>query len=544
MKAKKAASRVVIAGSHKAPLKGAKSAGKLDPNVRFEVTVRVRARQALAESPEFTALIAAPPAQRQHLSREEFAARFGADPGDVERIEEFAHEYGLTVVGSSAGQRTVRLSGTVKAMEEAFGVKLKWAAYNKVKFRHRSGSISLPKDVAPLIEGVFGLDNRLAVRPHFLFKPIPKGRQPRAGNVHAFTPIQVAKLYNFPPHLDGSGQCIAILEFGGGYTRSDLKKYFAELGIPPPKVTAVSVDGGHNSPTGDPNGPDGEVMLDIEVAGAVAPKAKIAVYFAPNSDDSFLNALRAAVHDSLRRPSVVSISWGGPELASTQQSLKDYDAVCQEAALMGVTICCSAGDHGTDDTPKPAKRANVDFPASSPHVLACGGTHLEAANGTISKEVVWNTRDGWATGGGVSEVFPLPAWQAKANVPNSANPGGKQGRGVPDVAGDADADTGYIIRVDGAEGPSGGTSAVAPLWAALIALINQGLGKPVGFVNPLLYQSPNSSRCFNDIVAGDNGAFPSSKKYPAAPGWDACTGWGSPNGAALLAALKGTGPAH
>ena len=538
MKAKQRNTRVVIQGSHKTPLKGAKLTGKLDPNERLEVTVRVRSRAALAVSTEFAALTGSPPAQRRHLSREEFAARFGADPADVERIEQFAHEHDLDVVSSQAGQRTVRLSGTLKAMQAAFGVKLKAAVFSKVKFRHRSGTISVPKDVAPLIEGVFGLDNRPVVQPHFRFKPLPKVKRPRAGSARPFTPVEVAGVYNFPTGVDGSGQCIAILEFGGGYRRADLKKYFTGLGVPMPTVTAVSVDGGHNSPTGDPQSADGEVMLDIEVAGAIAPKAKLAVYFAPNSDDSFLNALRAAVHDSVRKPSVISISWGAPELSSTEQSLRDYDAVCQEAAAMGVTICCAAGDHGTDDTEKPSKRVNVDFPASSPHVLACGGTHLEAANGTISKEVVWNTRDGWATGGGVSEVFPLPAWQTNANVPNSMNPGGKRGRGVPDVAGDADSDTGYIIRVDGAEGASGGTSAVAPLWAALITLVNQGLGKPIGFINPLLYQPPNNTNCFHDIVEGDNGAFSSSKKYKAHPGWDACTGWGSPQGAQLLKALS------
>ncbi|HUL79029.1 MAG TPA: S53 family peptidase [Vicinamibacteria bacterium] len=535
--ASRATPRVVLAGSQKAPLRGAKSAGKIDPRERIEVTVRVRAREAVDRSPELATLAATAPARRRPLSREEFAARFGANPEDLERVEEFAHEHGLDVVGRSAAQRTIRLSGTVQAMQEAFGVRIKAMVHNKVRFRHRSGAIRIPKDLAPIVEGVFGLDNRPAVRPHFRFKPA-RGRQPRTPNARPFTPVEVAKLYGFPAGLDGSGECIAILEFGGGYKTTDLKKYFAKLGIQTPKVSAVSVDGGHNHPTGSPDGPDGEVMLDIEVAGAVAPKARIAVYFAPNTDDGFIDALRAAVHDAQRRPSVVSISWGSPELGSTQQSVLDYDAVCQEAAVMGVTICCSAGDHGTDDTPQPSPRANVDFPASSPHVLACGGTHLESSNGAISGETVWNTHDGWATGGGVSEVFPLPSWQAAAHVPTSANPGGKVGRGVPDVSGDADADTGYIIRVDGTEGPTGGTSAVAPLWAGLVALLNQGLGKPVGFINPLLYQSPNNVNCFRDVVAGDNAAFPSSKKYAARSGWDACTGWGSPKGAALLAAVK------
>lgn len=539
MARKREPERVVLSGSEKAPLKGAKPAGKLNPKERIEVTVRVRAPQGAAQGSDVAALATMPPAQRQPLSREEFAAKYGAARADLEHVEAFAHEHGLDVVASDGAKRTVRLSGTLQAMQKAFGVSLKAMVCNGVKFRHRSGPIRIPTDLASVIEGVFGLDNRPVARPHFRFRGSVSGRQPRQAGVRAFTPIEVGKLYNFPPGLDGSGQCIAILEFGGGYRNADLKQYFTGLGLSVPKVTAVSVDGGHNQPTGDPNGPDGEVMLDIEVAGAVAPKAKLAVYFAPNTDDGFIDALRMAVHDAQRKPSVVSISWGGPELASTPQSLKDYDAVCQEAALMGVTICCSAGDHGTDDTVKASKRANVDFPASSPHVLSCGGTHLEASGQGITSETVWNTHDSWATGGGVSEVFPLPTWQTAAKVPTSVNPGGKHGRGVPDVCGDADSDTGYLIRVDGASGPSGGTSAVAPLWASLIALINQGLGKPVGFVNPMLYQSPNNSTCFRDIVSGDNGAFASSKKYVARPGWDACTGWGSPNGARLLKALGG-----
>jgi kumamolisin len=529
--------RVVLPGSHKAALSGARPSGRIDPAERMEVTVRLRPRQALAGAAELAAQTSTRPAERRPLSRDEFAARFGASPEDMDRLEEFASEHGLDVVRRAPGQRTVRLSGTVKAMEEAFGVRLKSMVRNNVRFRQRSGPIRIPRELASIVEGVFGLDNRPVVRPHFVFKPV-RGRRPRAPGARAFTPVEVARLYDFPTDLDGAGECIAILEFGGGYEKADLKRYFGELGLPAPRVTAVSVDGGHNHPTGNPNGPDGEVMLDIEVAGAVAPRARIAVYFAPNTDDGFIDALRAAVHDTQRKPSVVSISWGGPELESTPQSLRDYDAVCQEAAVMGVTICCSAGDHGTDDTPRAAHRANVDFPASSPHVLACGGTHLEQSNGRISSETVWNTHDGWATGGGVSEVFPLPAWQGGAHVPKSANPKGKVGRGVPDVSGDADADTGYVIRVDGVEGPSGGTSAVAPLWAGLVALLNQGLGKPVGFLNPLLYTSPHNVDCFRDIVSGDNAAFPSSKKYRAREGWDPCTGWGSPKGSALSRAVK------
>jgi kumamolisin len=233
---------------------------------------------------------------------------------------------------------------------------------------------------------------------------------------------------------------------------------------------------------------------------------------------------------------VISISWGGPESSWTAQSLQAYDQAFQEAALLGVTVCCAAGDDGSSDGVGDGQ-AHVDFPASSPYVLACGGTQLEGSSGAISAEVVWNEGTmGGATGGGISEFFPVPTFQGTADVPPSVNPGGKSGRGVPDVAGDADPATGYQIRVDGRQLVFGGTSAVAPLWAGLTALITQHLGHPVGYLNPLLYSSQLANAgAFHDITTGDNGA------YQARQGWDPCTGVGSPDGAKLMQAL--TGPA-
>lgn len=298
-----------------------------------------------------------------------------------------------------------------------------------------------------------------------------------------------------------------------------------------PKVRSVSVDGGYNQPTGNANGPDGEVMLDIEVAGAVAPGAKIVVYFAPNTDAGFLDAIKTAVHDVRNKPSVMSISWGTAEVNWTSQAMQAMDQAFQDAATLGVTVCCATGDSGSSDGVNDGL-AHVDFPASSPHALACGGTRLEGSGNTISKEVVWNEGAGnGATGGGVSDVFDLPAWQGSANVPPSANPGGRIGRGLPDIAGDADQATGYQVLVDGQQLTFGGTSAVAPLWAGLTALINQKLGHAAGYLNPLLYSLPASNGEFHNIINGNNGA------YQARPGWDACTGLGSPDGAKLLAAL-------
>ena len=212
---------------------------------------------------------------------------------------------------------------------------------------------------------------------------------------HSFTPTQLAQLYNFPSGVDGHGQCVAIIELGGGYRLQDLTAYFAQLGVAMPRMKTVAVDGAHNHPTGDPSGPDGEVMLDIEVAGALAPAAQFVVYFAPNTDRGFLDAIKAAIHDHQNRPSVISISWGGPESSWTAQALQVYDQAFQEAAALGVTICCAAGDDGSSDGISDGY-AHVDFPASSPYVLACGGTHLEAIEcGDQSGSGVERWDDGW-----------------------------------------------------------------------------------------------------------------------------------------------------
>ena len=342
----------------------------------------------------------------------------------------------------------------------------------------------------------------------------------------------MGQLYQFPQGATAAGQTIGIIELGGGYRAADLTAYFKGLGQKAPKVTAVSVDKGKNSP-GNANGADGEVMLDIEVSAAVAPGAKIVVYFAPNTDQGFIDAVGSAVHDTTNNPSVISISWGGPESSWTAQAMTALDAACQSAAALGITITVAAGDNGSSDG---ATGNNVDFPASSPHVLACGGTKLVGSGSTITSEVVWNEQASGegATGGGVSNVFALPSWQANAKVP--APSGSSGGRGVPDVCGDADPVTGYQVRVDGQSLVIGGTSAVAPLWAGLIALNNQQNGKSAGFIQPQIYAAKAAS-AFNDIVSGNNGAF------SAGPGWDACTGLGSPIGSKLIA-LLGASASH
>jgi kumamolisin len=531
---------IPVRGSERAVRKGARKIGAADPKERISVTVLVRRRLSGRDlSTAIEEMSAFPLQARRHLTREELAAVHGADPAEMEQVEEFAYEHGLDVVEVSPAQRRLVLSGTVAAFSKAFGVSLARYKLPKGTYRGRTGPVHVPEELAPIIEGVFGLDNRPQAQPHMRLLGGKKGTaRPRARSV-SYTPPQVASLYDFPAGINGKGECIAIIELGGGYRTADLKSYFRKLGIPKPVVKARSVDGGHNQPTGNPNGPDAEVMLDIEVAGAAAPGAKIVVYFAPNSDAGFLDAVATAIHDNLNKPSAVSISWGAPESEWTDQAMRAMDEAFQEAAALGVTVCSAAGDNGSTDGLNDG-RLHVDFPASSPYALACGGTRLEGTGGTIMKEIVWNAGgSGGATGGGVSDAFDLPKWQSQAHIPPSANPGGHIGRGVPDVAGDADPVTGYQVLVDGKSFTIGGTSAVAPLWAGLIVLINEKLGRSVGYLNPGIYGLPSSSGAFRDIRTGNNDITGENGPYPARSGWDACTGWGSPDGTKLLSALGG-----
>src|SRR5690348_1178423 len=544
-----------LAGSTKNRVPNGEVVGEV-PGAEFQVTVTVRRRNEL---PSIEEQCKQKPGDRTYMTREEHAEKHGADPDDIAKVEEFAKENGLRVTNSNASQRTVTLGGTADAYGKAFGVELKMYKSGDVVYRGREGDILIPENLQGIITSVTGLDNRPFAKPHYrirrgkAYSTTAPGATAHstaaAASIPAgFTPPQLAALYNFPKNLDGTGQTIAILELGGGFHPQELTKYFTNLGIAnPPSVTAATFpNGGTNNPGTnalDPNNPDVEVMLDIEVCGAVAPGAKIVVYFGQDaSDQSFLGVMNAILGDTVNKPNIVSISWGGPEDGATAQFRNEFDQLLQSAAHLGITVCVAAGDNGSADLaaddPNWDGKAHVDFPASSPFALACGGTQLAASSGTISSEVVWHDGANDGTGGGVSRVFALPSYQKTAGVPPAADPAGPVMRGVPDVSGDAAPATGYRIVCDGtsfpdpAQGipPVGGTSAVAPLWAGLIARINQGLNKPADFLHPLLYTAP-ANATFRDVTQGDNG------DYKAGAGWDACTGLGSPNGQNLLLAL-------
>jgi len=523
---------VRLAGSERRPLPDATLAGPVDPAERVEVTLVTRRSAALPRT------AAGVPAR---LSLAELRRSYGSTPADQDRVANVltSAEPAIEIVSTDPGSRRMTMAGPAGAMAAAFGTELSVAsspspAGTDATHRYRSGDLQIPAELDGIVEAVLGLDNRPQAAPHFRYA------SPERAQV-SYTPPQVASVYQFPAGTDGTGQTIAIIELGGGFGESDLDSYFASLGIPTPSVTAVGVDGASNVAGKDPQGADGEVLLDIEVAGAVAPGARQVVYFAPNTDQGFLDAVTNAAH-AQPTPAAISISWGGPESSWTAQSMKALDQAIADAVAVGITVCVASGDNGSGDGVSDGE-PHVDFPASSPHALACGGTSLQAdpATGMITSETVWNDGGGGgAGGGGVSGQFPLPAWQASAGVP--AAPGGGSGRGVPDVSGNADPATGYQVLVDGQQSVIGGTSAVAPLWAALVSRLVQSLGSGLGLAQDALYAGitpgvPEDG--LRDITSGSNGA------YTAGPGWDACTGLGVPDGSVLLSRLSaGTAPAR
>jgi hypothetical protein len=339
----------------------------------------------------------------------------------------------------------------------------------------------------------------------------------------SYTVTQLSRLYDFPAEFTGEGQCIGLINLGGGYTQADLKTYFTKFGLETPNVVSVSVDGAQNHP-GDSAG--ATVSLQIEVVGSLAPAARIVVYFAPNTSAGFINAVHRAATDAVNKPSVISIGWGSPEQTWTKEALASLNGELEGAAKRGITVIAATGDQGASDGLSGLQA--VDFPASSPWVTAVGGTRLNAASYRIVSEEAWNDPPVGSTGRGVSANFPKPSWQKAVKPP--ASPAGFAGRAIPDVAAAASPLAGYRIFYDGHWMVLGGTDAAAPLWAGLIAELNEGLGRNLGYLNPLLYSKLGPSGIFRNV--GGAGAR---------PGWNASTGWGSPDGRKLLNALRNSG---
>jgi kumamolisin len=527
---------------------GVRSQAELHPHEIIRVTVVVRAISSPEERKKaIEDLSLRIPSKRKYLNRKEFIRLHGARDEDLQLVKKFAEDSKLRVIESSKERRCVILSGTADALSDAFQVNNRTYTQDGRIYRSFPDAIQIPAHLNGIIEAVLGLENRPLMSHHAFL----------AGH-HAIrhTEVrQVAEAYKFPKRANGKGQCIAIIELGGGFYERDIKKYFRTHKLNQPKISVVSIEGQRNDPAapiyvkevlelmGVVHGSDKlkksefshamwtiETTLDVQLAGSFANAADIVVYFAPNTAYGKYQALTTALSNKIHPPSVISCSWGAVEDDLPGDVTSSLNHVFQDAALRGVTICFSSGDRGDD--PATNGQPRVHFPASSPYVLSCGGTHWLKERHSID-EVVWSEsltkKFVVQSGGGVSKIFERPEWQSGIKLQTKRN-----GRGVPDVAGKADIATGYCMLVGGFDVTMGGTSAAAPMWAGLIARLNQELGCNIGYMNPFLYQ--NFCRTsFNDITKGTNG-----KHFKATEGWDPCTGWGSPDGKKLLAKLRGS----
>lgn len=521
--------------SGKASLPAGTEIGPSDPEKQMTVTVMVKSKATEKEIDD--ALNKITSGKMAPLTDAEFNARFGADEKALGRVLKFANSHGLKAVEVDPRSGRVELSGKTKDFNDAFKVSLKdYDDKDNGPFHSHNNAPSVPKGIGKDIDGVLGLDDRKIAEPHIVMPPPPEGGfQPR-GLFSGYIPTQVAEAYNFPKESMGKGQSVAIIELGGGLDFKDNAQYYKAHNLKLPEINVITVNGAENK-TG--SGADGEVALDSQVIGAVAPDAKQNLIFAANTDQGFVDAITRATFpkDGETENSAISISWGAPESAWTDDARHAMSVAFKKAALKGISVFCASGDSGAKDNSKDGKYT-TDYPSTDPWVTGTGGTRLKLdSNNQRRSEVAWN--DGRliglgklvAGGGGISAKEGVPDYQADAKLPPNANKTGLPGRGVPDIAGSASMLDGFQIRVGGHEAPVGGTSGVSPLYAALVMRVNSALGHNVGFINPFLYKKENAGMFF-DVTQGNNGG------YDAGPGWDGVTGMGVLDGQKFLNALR------
>jgi kumamolisin len=440
----------------------------------------------------------------------------------VAQIRRFAKRHRMRVTEVDFLRRRVKLRADAKDAERAFGTRLQEVEIAGTRSRCPAQKPKLPRELAGILHAVLGLDerSRLGLRNHAA-----------ANGQGGLYPSEIARLYRIAATRGGAGQCVALIEPSGGYTQEDVVTACHAMNLPVPRIFDINVGTGRNAFGANAAG-DEEVSLDVQVIAGVAPQADIAVYFTESNEEGLVAGLVEAIHDDTHRPGVIVITWGEPEVFWPEQARKGLDAALNDALRRGITVVAASGDDLATERMTDG-RVHVDYPASSPYVLGCGGTKLELdpAQTSIIDEIVWN--DGTrGTGGGISDIYQTPAYQRVITLPPSLNDA-KRRRGVPDVAAAAAPVNGYRVVLRGSEIGGSGTSAVAPLWGALIALANAERSRPLGFINSWLYQN---RALLKAIVSGNNADLLSQKGYPAGGEWNACTCLGSP-GATLVAAL-------
>jgi kumamolisin len=504
-----------LAGSARGAPEGADVVGEIDRNAPLAVTVHFRRRTPPPPPPGSAKDLARlmRPMTRQALER----LRAKTHARAAARIAAFARSHGIVVRDIDFGGRRLVLEATAGLLLDMFGAEIRIYDDGTRRFRARTGVLRIPHEIAPWTRAVVGFDQR----------PLLQGGVGEATN--GLWPSEVAALYGIPLDRDVTHQCAGIIAMGGGYLDSDLAAALAGMKRRPPIVIDQSVGGVTNAFGGGDNPADEEIALDLQVLAALLPGARIVVYFTGNTAEALADAISQAVRDDVNRPQVLSISWGSPESFWTAPRREVVSAALCDAARVGVSVVTAAGDQlatcGLNDG-----NAHVWFPASSPYVLSCGGTAVTLTDQAIASETVWNEGP-IGSGGGISELYPVPDFQLATAIPLSFNDG-HAGRGVPDVAALAAGSPGYRIVVGAAEMAKNGTSAATPLWAALLTMANAARGTPLGLVCPQLYRTPQLMRA---ITSGDNRQ--GNIGYAAGPGWNACTGLGVPRGAEIIAGL-------
>jgi kumamolisin len=516
--------KVLLIGSYRPEPEGATRVGDVDPDQSIVIDVHLKRR-----SPDKFQPGSAGDLERlsRPITRRALAAQRRRTHGRAAaRINKLAKANGVVVRSIDLAERVVVLEAPAQRMTEIFGARLGIYDDGIIRFRARVGQLMIPKEIAPWTRAILGFDQRpVAARPVNRIRALAG-----AASGSGLWPTEIAALYGIPLDHDVSSVCVGIIALGGGYLPSDLAQAMTKMGRAAPVVVDCPVAGNGNN-FGGGTMSDQEIALDLQILAGLLPRARIAVYFADNTTQSLVGAVNQAIFDDANRPQVVSVSWGSAEKFWTDSSRDAMQAVLADAKRLQVSVLFAAGDElatgGLTDG-----KAHVWFPASSPYVLGCGGTllTLDAGGTGVSAETVWN--DGsTGTGGGISDAFPVPAYQSGLALPPSVNDGAMR-RGVPDVAGAAAGSPGYRIVFNGAETIKDGTSAVAPLWAALIAIANAQRRAPLGFVNSRLYANAS---LFREITRGDNRV--GGKGYDAVAGWNACAGLGVPRGADIIAAL-------
>ncbi len=477
------------------------------------------------------------------LTDAQIEAKFGTDPAAADAVHKFAADHNLTVTDQTRASGRFVLEGSAEQMQKAFGTTLQqFQGENGELFRGRSGTLSVPTEVAPHIRAVLGLDNRPQFHTNYVkLSDLPPelggtrgdglvaaegAAKPQASGAKPLDTQDVMRAYGADPKFDGKGMTTGFLSLGGTMPEG-WNDYLRSKGIDPKTFETVNI--AKEAPTSDPQGANGENALDGVIHKEGLPKAKTVMIQAPNDDTGMPNGIDRMTFPKTGESQIThaSISWGMYEPGWTDQALSAMEDAGKRAALKGITITVAAGDNGAGDGWK-GKKQVVDQPAGLKYYTGVGGTQLILkADGTYGSEKVWSGNG--ATGGGRSLKTPVPDYQEGVTMPDNMNNPKFKGRGVPDIAANGDPRSGWNTFTDDGVQAIGGTSASAPAEAVAAAVVSQGTGKPTGFWNPTLYRLGKSNpEVYRDVTIGNN-TDEGVKGYSAGPGWDATTGWGSVN---------------